>query len=132
MYALGIEEYLSQIQALLDRYAAASFVVSVSVTTDRRPGEQGFVSGKVQFTDGSTLYFREYLDADTQTVEKLMYVYHYQDTTGKMILRYDNAAHRPSPHSFDHKHDATGIKNVTAPTLEIVLMEIVELQGWAQ
>jgi hypothetical protein len=107
---LGIEEYLSQIQALLDRYAAASFVVSVSVTTDRRPGEQGFVSGKVQFTDGSTLYFREYLDADTQTVEKLMYVYHYQDTAGKMILRYDNAAHRPSPHSFDHKHDATGIK----------------------
>ena len=128
---MGIEEYFSQIKVILDRYAAATFVVSANIAFDRRPGDQGFLSGVVQFTDGSALYFREYLDAANKIVEKLMYSYHYQDTTGKMILRYDNSAHRPSLKSFEHKHGAMGTKKVAAPGLETVLLEIVELQHWA-
>jgi len=39
---------------------------------------------------------------------KLSYVYHCQDNDGRLIFRYDNAAHRPMLPYSCHKHLATG------------------------
>lgn len=127
---MAIEEYFSQVKAVVDKYVAASFVASTNIAFETRPAEQGFLSGTVQFVDGSTLRFREYLDAIRETIQKVMYSYHYQSATAQMILRYDNSAHRPTLASVEHKHDASGVKETNAPTLEDVLAEIAEMRHW--
>ncbi|MGH2541550.1 MAG: toxin-antitoxin system TumE family protein [Ardenticatenaceae bacterium] len=37
------------------------------------------IKGILSFVDGSTLHFTEYLDTVGQSVQKLMYTYHYQE-----------------------------------------------------
>ena len=127
---MAIDAYFSQVKAKIDKYAAASFVVSANVNLETRPGNQGFLTGTIQFVDGSTLYFREYLDEINETVEKVMYVYHYQDSSNQLVLRYDNAMHRPTAGFVEHKHLATGLTASRAPGLEDVLIEIAELRHW--
>ncbi|OGO35749.1 MAG: hypothetical protein A2Z03_03870 [Chloroflexi bacterium RBG_16_56_8] len=128
---MAIEEYFSQVKKTIDKYSAASFVVSTNVNFDTRPGNQGFVTGTVQFADGSKLHFREYLDETNGTVEKIMYVYHYQDSSDQLILRYDNATHRPKIGLVEHKHSAAGVTTAKSPGLEDVLIEIASLRHWA-
>jgi hypothetical protein len=128
---LEIDAYFAQIKATIDRYTAATFIVSSNIAFETRPGNQGYLSGKIEFADGSTLHFREYLDGVGESIEKVMYSYHYQDARAKMILRYDNAAHRPALATSNHKHDSTGIQSSSAPMLEAVLSEIAIRQHWA-
>lgn len=127
---MKIEEYFAQIKFVVDHYAATSFVTSANVTFETRPGDQGFLAGKVQFVNGSEMHFREYLDVVDEVVEKVMYSYHYQDARGIMIFRYDNAAHRPTLAVLAHKHDLSGVKPTETPNLEQVLAELVEKQHW--
>jgi hypothetical protein len=129
---LTIEIYFSQIKAIVDHYTGASFVTNVSVNLETRPGKQGFLAGAIEFVDGSEFYFREYLDAASDDIEKIMYSYHYQDATTQMILRYDNSAHRPVVGSLEHIHDDAGVRPHSAPRLEDVLAEIIELKNWAE
>ena len=127
---MEIEEYFAQIKAVVDQYAAATFVVSANVAFETRPGDQGFLAGKVRFVDSSELHFREYLDVTAQAIEKVMYSYHFQDTTGILIFRYDNAAHKPTLAISSHRHDPSGVKLAETPRLEQVLAEVAERQRW--
>lgn len=105
-------------------------MLDVSVTFNRRPGEQGYVTGKVTFADGSLLSFREFLDTTLGVLDKLMYSYHYQDAEGQLIFRYDNALHRPPLPARDHKHVARQVLAAAAPDLDAVLAEAATMQGW--
>ena len=99
-----IQDYFNQIKAIVDQYAATRFVLDAHVSFEMRPGEQGYLTGSIIFAEGSTLYFREFLDTVRDTVEKLTYTYHYQDASNQLIFRYDNARHRPPLRSLEHKH----------------------------
>lgn len=125
-----IQAYFSQIKAIVDQYAATHFVLDANVSFEMRPGEQGYLTGSIIFADGSALYFREFLDAIKDTVDKLMYTYHYQDASNKLIFRYDNARHRPPLRSLEHKHTPRQVIEAPAPILEDVLAEIVTAKGW--
>jgi hypothetical protein len=125
-----IDEYFAEIRAVLDRYAAASFVLSVNVNFDRRPGEQGHVRGVVAFEDGSTLHCSEFLDATGGVLDKLMYRYHYQEADSTMVSRYDNALHKPALKQEEHKHDFGGVYPAAAPELGDVLAEVAMSRGW--
>ena len=124
-----IQVYFNQIKALLDRYARAPFVLEAAVTFDVRPGEQGYLTGFLTFSDGSVLYFREFLDSTGEDMDKVAYVYHYQDADHRLIFRYDNARHR-SQRAREHKHVADQAVDAPAPTLEAVLVEITLIRGW--
>jgi len=128
---LLIEEYFSQVKGVVDQYATANFVTSTNLTFDSRPGDQGILSGMIEFVDNSRLHFREYLDAFEDKIEKVMYSYHYQNASRKLILRYDNSAHKPRLQSEEHRHDAAGVRDFTAPRLADVLSEIVAINHWA-
>lgn len=45
---------------------------------------------KVHLKDGSTLFIRELIKANGSN-----YSYHWQDSQGKMLLRWDNAPYHP-------------------------------------
>lgn len=126
-----LNEYLAQIRSLLDSYARPAFVLDVSINSEVRPGDQAYLNGVITFADGSELHYAEFLDAASQTVEKLMYRYHYQDRTGQLVFRYDNARHQPPMLSSNHKHLPEQVVASAIPTLEDVLAEITAVMGWA-
>ena len=118
--------YIEHIQNTVEQFSAASFVVEASLDIDVRPGGQAYIVGKLYFIDGSVLHFREYLDSTARGVEKITYTYHYQEATGALLFRYDNANHRPPLGFRAHKHLPNGIIPADPPTLEDVLLEIVQ------
>ena len=124
-----IQAYFSQVKSLVDRYAKASFVLDSNLSFELRPGDQGYVTGVLLFIDGSSLHFREFLDATDDIVDKLTYSYHYQDTDASLIFRYDNALHRPLLPSREHKHSRAGLQTQSAPMLEDVLLEVAAYQS---
>lgn len=83
-----------------------SFVSSYSFTIDRKTRDIAFLSGTIEFRNGTVLDFREFIESKGAAVEK--YVYGYNHRRGSTtIFRYDNSldqrAHqlKTSPH---HKH----------------------------
>jgi hypothetical protein len=93
--------------------------IVTSLHVDQRSAVRGFITGSVQFNNGATLDFREFVDV-SQTEPKIMYAYHYQDVERNLIFRYDNAAHRPSLPQPAHKHTPSGIEMAPIPTLSEV------------
>jgi len=124
-----ISAYLAAVQALLERFAATNFVADARLNSESQPGEQAYLSGVIVFIDGSDLHFSEFLDANEAVIQKLMYSYHYQDQNKQLILRYDNARHRPQLPYTEHKHSSDSIIQHSAPTLEIILEEILFTAG---
>lgn len=126
-----IQTYFVEIKAALDQYSKSNFVLESTINFETRPGNQGYVHGSLLFIDGSRFFFREYLDATGDQVDKLMYTYHYQDVADKLMFRYDNSQHRPSLPFADHKHVGNfEIIQADRPALISVLVEIAEQQGW--
>ena len=127
-----LKTYLEHIQRVVETFGEAPFVVETSIDVDLRPGSQAYITGRFSFLDGSVLHFREYVDASGTSVEKVSYTYHYQDATHAMIFRYDNARHRPSLGFRQHKHTSHSVIAASAPSLEAVLLEIVEMRKFTQ
>lgn len=125
-----IQNYFARLKAELDRYATTSFVLETKLNFKTRPGDQGYLTGSVEFIDNSKLHFSEFLDTVGESVDKIMYSYHYQDAANQLIFRYDNAAHRPTLPFLEHKHVLEQILEAPAPTLNEVLTEIALTQGW--
>ena len=82
-----IQNYFARLKASLDRYATTSFVLETKVNFETRPGDQGYLTGSVEFIDSSKLYFSEFLDTVGESVDKIMYRYHYQDAANQLIFR---------------------------------------------
>ena len=91
-----IQSYFAQIKSVVDRYSSASFVLKTELTFETRSGGQGYIRGKIFFTDDSELYFKEYIDQLFDKIDKVMCSYHYQDAMNQLIFRYDNALHKPA------------------------------------
>ena len=120
-----IEQYF---QSILDLLASLPFVESSDVNLEKRGELVGFVRGRVDFRDSSSLlFFRELIDMRLP-LQKIMYAYHYQKADGGLIFRYDNTAHHRSVSTFPyHKHVANSVESSEVPSLEQVLREIEEL-----
>lgn len=123
MPATNFPEYARSITDTLDEAVAAGEIVLLSLEVDPRSSLQGFIAGILQFDDGSTLHFREFVNL-SHAAPKLMYVYHYQDPATNLIFRYDNAAHKPALPQAEHKHTPSSVEALPAPTLTEVLDEI--------
>ncbi|MBL7183479.1 MAG: hypothetical protein ISS50_03405 [Anaerolineae bacterium] len=124
MPVITFPEYACAIQDVLDAVAATGEANVVNVRKDQRSLLRGFIAGMLQFNDGSELHFREFVNVGLPE-PRLMYAYHYQDVNRMLILRYDNAAHRPPLPQAEHKHTPAGVEVSFAPTLAQVIDEIL-------
>jgi hypothetical protein len=117
-----IEQYF---QSLLELLVSLPYVVSPDINLEKRGELVGFIRGEVEFSDGSTLFFRELIDLRLP-LQKVMYAYHYQTAEGKFIFRYDNTAHHKAVSTFPyHKHLMGGeVTSSDIPSLEKILREI--------
>lgn len=127
---MGIQKYFDDIKKVIDQYSATNFVLDMNLHFDIRPGEQGYWGGVVYSKDNSTLYFKEFVDSIQEETEKLMYVYHYQDSENQLIFRYDTAMNKPQLPYLEHKHTQEGILKDPTPTLSEVLEGIFTKNDW--
>ena len=87
--------------------------------------EEARVRGRLRFTDGSLLEFREAVVVEASDVVRLAYSYHYQRADGSLAFRYDNAPHYPGLPGFpEHKHEDDRVIPAPAPDLSDVMREI--------
>ena len=124
---LSIDNYVVKLESDIN---SSPVVSSYSITIDRKTNDIAFVSGTIEFRDGTTLDFKEFIEVKEGGIEKYMYAYNYRShSTG--VFRYDNS---PDPRakklkSFpQHKH----LKNDELVesqeiNLENVLKEIEEI-----
>lgn len=124
MSTISFLEYAAEIRELLDEALAANDIASFEIQVDPRSTLRGLVAGCLLFHNATELHFREFVDL-TYIEPRLMYVYHYQDSTGSLIFRYDNAEHRPKLPQAEHRHTSDGVTVSVAPTLSQVLNEIL-------
>lgn len=83
---------------------------------------------RVRLADNSVLEISEALTLEEGALTWLSYRYHWQDATGRLILRYDNAPHYPGIESFPHhKHVGEIVVASDRPAIFDVLAEIRRL-----
>jgi hypothetical protein len=125
---LSIDDYISQLESIINSFP---IVTSYNLIIDRKTREIAFISGKIDFRDGSILDFKEFIEDTGVRIEKYKYAYNYRKGSDN-LFRYDNA---PDPRakklmSFpDHKHSRNGelIASVKI-NLFVVLGEIEGMQ----
>ncbi len=124
MSTTNFPDYTQTIEKVLAALIATGEITFTDLQIDQRSSLRGFIMGMLQFSDGSELHFREFLDI-SRDEPRLMYAYHYQSPEKTLIFRYDNAAHRPPLPQPEHKHTKTNVKASSAPTLAQVIDEIL-------
>ncbi len=125
-----IEEYVHSLERQI--HALGSQVSGFDIVPQKREEEFAFISGEIQFSDGTYLHFREYVELnEDHAPRRFKYACHYQHADGKVIFRYDNARHFMNlPGAPHHKH--LGENDVVAseqPDLQAVLQEIEGMSG---
>jgi hypothetical protein len=125
---LLIEDYFQEVRDIIE---ACSVVQLSNINYDTRSIYRGFMRGELNFSDGSVLYLREFVDVKTTLVRE-MYSYHYENASKNLIFRYDNTRHHKKlnlPNYPHHKHDGSedNILTSNAPMLAEVLNEIARL-----
>jgi len=118
----------SYLQRLYDTIISRGYVEVNVLVVDDLAGRQGSIEGQLKFFDGSLLDFDEALLLRSNQIVKLRYAYHYQDESGRLIFRYDNAPHYPNIHTYPHhKHVGSAVEPSQIPDISDVFREIERL-----
>ena len=120
-----LSDYEFNLQTIIKKYVANGVVLSFTFSVDNRSIYLGFIQGRLDFIDGSVLFFKEYVDVQL-SIDKLAYSFHYQDSVNNLIFRYDNAKHKPDLGFSDHKHIKDKIISSSVPDLETIILEITQ------
>ena len=114
-------EYLAQVKALI---VMNHQVLHWTAAREEAQGNAGLFRYKLMLRDGSVIEMFESFRVVQERVKVTKYSFHWQDATGRLRMRWDNAPHHPEVSTYpDHVH-AGSETNVTlhAPvTLEEVL-----------
>ncbi len=80
---------------------------------------------RLRLLDNSFLEISEALTVEEEDLSWLSYRYHWQDPTGRLILRYDNAPHHQETETYPHhKHVAETVVASQRPSVPDLLKEI--------
>jgi len=122
---LSIDRYIIEFETVISSH---SFVASYSLTIDRKTRDIAFISGTIEFRNGTILDFKEFIESKGAVVDK--YIYGYNHRRGNdVIFRYDNS---PDPRARQlntfphHKHIGSDklVESDRPINLSIVLDEI--------
>ena len=91
---MHIKEYFQEIEEII---TATLSVLSKEILYNQRTQQIGFIKGTLTFTDGSELYFKEFVDVETRII-KYRYGYHYQKKD-VLIFRYESSPQKYSCYS---------------------------------
>jgi len=94
--------YLNKIIKFVDKNP---FIITHELSIVKLSPHTGYLEGKIEFIDRSTLFIFEFLLGKGEKVIKDKYRYNYLNEKNELIFRYDNAPHFPDFTTFPHhKH----------------------------
>ena len=102
-----LNEYLNRFRKGIQKIEDYGYADSIDIREEIRANKQAILNVKVVLINQYVLHIKEYLDAKYR-INRVSYAYQYQDRTGRLIFRYDNAAHRPVLGFNEHKHSSDG------------------------
>jgi len=118
-----VKDYLDSIvQELFVSHAVSSFKVLKREVGD----EDGYIRIKCGLSNCDILEFAEYVQIRKERINIETYSFHWQDTDGKLIKRWDNVEHHKDVDTFPHHlhlPDGTVIGSVPM-CLKNVIVEI--------
>jgi hypothetical protein len=123
---LSINDYIAGLESVIN---SSTIVSSYNLNIDRKTSDIAFISGRIDFRDGTTLDFKEFIEGSEDSIEKYKYAYNYRKESDS-IFRYDNATD-PSAKGIKtfpyHKH----LKNGTiVESQQVKLSDIIsEIEG---
>jgi len=123
---LSINDYIAGLESVIN---SSTIVSSYNLNIDRKTSDTAFLSGRIDFRNGTTLDFKEFIEGSEDSIEKYKYAYNYRKESDN-IFRYDNAPDpsakgiKTFPH---HKH----LKNGTiVESQQVKLSDIIsEIEG---
>lgn len=124
----SLTSYLSHLKECLQGWKYTETISIRSQWVNENVGT-GFFRARVKMADGDLLeiaVFFVVLEANTITVEN--YKFHWQDSQGRLIKRWDDAPHHPEVEGFPHHlHDGSeedvmpGVSNIdTEMVLQLI------------
>jgi len=120
-----LNEYLNRFRKGIQKIENYGYADFIGIEEEIRANKQAILNVKVVLINQSVLHIKEYLDAKYR-ISRVSYAYQYQDRTGRLIFRYDNAAHRPSLGFNEHKHSSDGtIYEATLPDIFDFVDEVI-------
>lgn len=123
---MSLRNYLDSFHRGIEKLEDYGYAESIDIREEIRASKQAIIKARIVLVDGSVLHIKEYVDVK-YSIERVSYAYQYQDSDGKLIFRYDNAAHKP-PLSFkEHKHTKNGVViDAPLPDISVVIDEVIE------
>lgn len=117
-------EYIAGLQHFLESHP---HIASFRVNTNHRGESFLYLYGRLEFLNGGTLDFKEFLAFHPNGVEKYMYAYNYRRSE-QVLFRYDNA---PDPRAQQlpsypaHKHEGEALLSSGQVSLMDVVAEVM-------
>ena len=122
---MSLSKYLKQFRQVVGKLESYGYAESVEIREEIRPNKQAVIKAKIVLIDRSVLHIKEYIDARYK-IQKVSYAYQYQDKSGTLIFRYDNAIHRPVLGFRQHKHIRDGlIIEALLPDVSDIIDEVI-------
>ena len=91
---MNTREYFSQIETIIND---CPIITHFSTEFDEIDQFVGYLKGKLDLMDGSTLNFIEFIEIENEIVNRLKYKYHWQSENGELIERWDNVPQEDNP-----------------------------------
>mgnify|MGYP001567760745 CR=1 FL=1 len=127
---MTVAEYLSSVK---ERLLTDAQVSRFSIVRERETTTDGYLRVRAVLSDESELEFAEYVQhSPDDTIQVVTYSYHWADSQGNLICRWDNTPHFPNlPNAPHHLHDGAEDKVISGQPMSIfaVLDEIARRQG---
>ena len=119
-------DYVAEVHRFLQSHPS---IAGYQLTTDFRGESFLYLSGTVQFLEGTTLDFKEFVEFHGDRVERYKYSYNYREYN-RVIVRYDNVPDPRAKHLSTypaHKHDGETL--VPSPPVDLLSIVAELLQG---
>jgi len=101
---MGAEDYLALIKSLI---VLCPVVVEFIILRENAQGDRGLWRYRLNLLDESCVEMFEFFEIQSDQVKVIKYSFHWQKDNGRLIKRWDNAAHHPEIETYpDHLHDA--------------------------
>ena len=118
-----IADFVADIERAID---SSGIVLSSKIEKYFGPAEKSvYVTSHLTMIDSSLLEVAIFAIESAATLAIVKYRFHYMDSKGQTVFRYDNAPHHPELLSFPHhKHTPNRTTASDMPSLDGVLSEI--------
>jgi len=116
-------EYLALVKSALISYGC---VTGITIVRDEALAETGLYRYRVTLSDGGLLEMCERFTVFQDEVKVTKYSFHWQDATGKLRKRWDNATHHPEIATFPH-HLRDGSETHVVPYPPVMAVDILKI-----